>query len=55
MYRTTNGGTDTGTDDGWDQVFTPEISPYNFDRINTKCNAIAISKFNNNVILAGFS
>ena len=55
VYRTTNGGTDTGTDDGWDQVFTPEISPYNFDRINTKCNAIAISKFNNNVILAGFS
>ena len=55
VYRTTNGGTDTGTDDGWDQVFTPEISPYNFDRINTKCNAIAISKFDNNVILAGFS
>tara|TARA_Y100000589_G_scaffold134689_1_gene128877 strand:- start:4645 stop:7032 length:2388 start_codon:yes stop_codon:yes gene_type:complete len=55
IYRTTNGGTDTGSDDGWEQVFTPEISPYNFSRINTKCNAIAISKFNNNVILAGFS
>ncbi len=55
IYRTTNGGTDTGADDGWDQVFTPETSPYNFNRINTKCNAIAISKFDNNVILAGFS
>ena len=55
VYRTTNGGTDTGSDDGWDQVFTPEISPYNFNSINTKCNAIAVSKFNNNVILAGFS
>ena len=55
IYRTSNGGTDTGSDDGWEQVFTPETSPYNFSRINTKCNAIAISKFDNNVILAGFS
>ena len=55
VYRTTNGGTSTGVSDGWDQVFTPESAPYGFNRINTKCNAIAISKFDNNVILAGFS
>jgi hypothetical protein len=54
VYRTTNGGTSTGSG-GWDQVFTPESAPYGFNRINTKCNAIAISKFDNNVILAGFS
>ena len=35
VYRTTNGGTISGSDDGWDQVFTPEVGPYNFNRINT--------------------
>ncbi len=55
VYRTNNGGTASGSDDGWDQVFTPEVGPYNFNRINTKCNVIAISRFDNNVILAGFS
>jgi len=55
VYRTTNGGTISGSDDGWDQVFTPEVGPYNFNRINTKCNVVAISRLNNNVILAGFS
>ena len=55
VYRTTNGGTSTGSSDGWDQVFTPENFPYNFNRINTKCNVVAISKYDRNIILAGFS
>jgi len=55
IYRTTNGGTTIGTDDGWDEVFTPETGPYNFNRINTKCNVIAISKSDRNIVLAGFS
>ena len=55
VYRTTNGGTITGSDDGWEEVFTPEQSPYSFNRINTKCNTIAISELNDQVIMAGFS
>ena len=55
VYRTTNGGTSTGMDDGWERVFTPESSPYNFNRINTKCNVVAISKYDRNIVLAGFS
>lgn len=55
VYKTTNGGTATASDDGWDQVFTPEVGPYNFSRINSKCNVVAISRLDNNVILAGFS
>lgn len=55
VYRTTNGGTASSLHDGWDEVFTPEIGPYNFNRINTKCNVIAISKYDRNIILAGFS
>lgn len=55
VYKTINGGTASGSDDGWDQVFTPEVGPYNFSRINSKCNVVAISRVDNNIILAGFS
>lgn len=55
VYKTTNGGTATSSDDGWYEVFTPEKYPYNFSRINSKCNVVSISRLDNNVILAGFS
>ena len=55
VYKTTNGGTASGSSDGWNEVFTPETGTYGFNRINTKCNVIAISRLDNNIILAGFS
>lgn len=54
IYRTTNGGVASGPDDGWEQVFTPELPPYNYNMINAKCVALAISSTNSDVIMAGY-
>ncbi len=58
IYRTQNGGTFTGPgpmDDGWSQVFTPEIAPWNFNRINAHCTSIAVAPDSANIIMAGYS
>lgn len=55
VYRTISAGDSSGLDDGWEEVFTPESSPWAFNRINTKCNVIAVSDSNSDVVLAGFS
>ena len=54
IYRTVSAGDSSGSDDGWEEVFTPESSPWAFNRINTKCNVIAVSDSNSDVVLAGF-
>jgi len=56
VYRTTNSGTSTTPgSDGWHQVFTPEIAPFNFNSINSYCTSIAVSADNSSVIAAGFT
>lgn len=56
IYRTQNGGVQTSpSNDGWDQVFTPETPPLNFNRINTHCTGIAVAADSADVIVAGFS
>lgn len=56
IYRTQNGGVQTSpTNDGWDQVFSPENPPLSFNRINTHCTGIAVAPDSTDIIVAGFS
>jgi hypothetical protein len=48
VYKTTNKGVN------WNQVFTPEIAPYNFPNVGTQVSAIAVSDSVNNIVMAGF-
>ncbi len=44
------------TDDGstWNQVFTPENSPYNFPGFGSKCLAIEVFPYDPNIVFAGW-
>lgn len=56
VYRSQNGGTAVSpTNDGWDQVFSPEMAPWNFNRINSHCTSIAVAPDSANIVLAGYS
>jgi hypothetical protein len=56
IYRSQNGGVQTSPmNDGWDQVFSPENPPLNFNRINTHCTAIAVAPDSANIVVAGFA
>lgn len=55
IYRTQNGGTPIGPSDGWSRVFSPENAPYNFNPINSICNAVKVSPDSAEIVLAGFS
>ncbi len=54
VYRTINGGVPTGMTDGWEQVFSPEHAPYNFNSINSVCSSIDICRTNSEIIAASF-
>ena len=55
IYRTTTSGTSTlPGSDGWNQVFTPENSPFNFNSINSYCTSISVSPDDSSVVAAGF-
>jgi len=55
VYKTTSSGYSSSPSfDGWDQVFTPENPPYNFNSINSYCTSLAVSADNSSVIAAGY-
>jgi hypothetical protein len=47
IYKTTDSGT------GWNQVFSPEGSPYNYPMVGTYTNALTICPFDENIVFAG--
>lgn len=56
VYRSTNGGQRVSpSNDGWTQVFSPENAPYNFNRINSHCTALAVSPDSSEIVMAGYS
>jgi hypothetical protein len=56
IYKTSNSGTPISpTNDGWSQVFSPEITPFNFNSINSHCTSIEVSPDNSSVVVAGFT
>lgn len=54
IYRTVNGGASVGMSDGWEQVFSPENPPFNFNSINSVCSSIDICRTNSSIIAASF-
>lgn len=48
VYKTTDNG------NNWNQVFSPENSPYNFSNVGTKAYALEICDFDHNIVFAGF-
>jgi len=48
VYKTTDDG------NNWTRSFTPELAPYNFTSIGTKCNAIEECPWDSSIVFAGF-
>ncbi len=48
VYKSDNDGS------SWRQVFSPEVSPYNFPSVGTMCNALESFPYEPNIIFAGF-